>query len=187
MSISKKDLRTRALQRRHNTPLDTFSQAITLHLLKTLPRDAKVGVYYPLSYELDLRSLRDQRSDIMWYLPRVDSHQNGIFHYYPWATPLTEGAFHILEPPCQKTPWHPKAGDWLLIPLLAFNREGFRLGMGGGYYDRYLASLEKGVLTVGVGMLTDEEDTLPVAPWDIALQALVHEEGFSYFPLSPNL
>jgi 5-formyltetrahydrofolate cyclo-ligase len=67
--------------------------------------------------------------------------------------------------------------DVLLVPLLAFDRSGARLGMGGGHYDRTIASLrERGrILAVGIGFSCQELSTVPTDPHDIILDRIATE------------
>ncbi|MEC8061522.1 MAG: 5-formyltetrahydrofolate cyclo-ligase, partial [Pseudomonadota bacterium] len=68
-------------------------------------------------------------------------------------------------------------------PLLAFDRRGYRLGYGGGYYDRTLANLRDGdgVLAVGVGYAAQEVAAIPVEDHDARLDAIVTEAGVLEF------
>lgn len=70
-----------------------------------------------------------------------------------------------------------RPGEWQLtiVPLLAFDREGYRLGYGKGYYDGLLAGL--GGLAVGVAFACQEHPALPREPHDIPLDLIVTEEG----------
>jgi 5-formyltetrahydrofolate cyclo-ligase len=68
----------------------------------------------------------------------------------------------------------------LLVPLLAFDRAGYRLGYGGGFYDRTLAALrarDRGVLAVGVGYRAQEVDAVPRDANDQRLDLIVTEAG----------
>ncbi|MBV8095888.1 MAG: 5-formyltetrahydrofolate cyclo-ligase [Acetobacteraceae bacterium] len=66
--------------------------------------------------------------------------------------------------------------DYLLVPLLAFDRRGHRLGYGAGYYDRTLAGLP-GAYTLGCAFAAQEMDEVPAGPHDIALDAIATERG----------
>jgi 5-formyltetrahydrofolate cyclo-ligase len=70
----------------------------------------------------------------------------------------------------------PCAPDFLLVPLLAFDRRGRRLGYGGGYYDRTLADLP-GRFAMGVGYAAQELDEVPAGPYDVLLDAVATERG----------
>jgi 5-formyltetrahydrofolate cyclo-ligase len=66
--------------------------------------------------------------------------------------------------------------DVLLVPLLAFDRRGRRLGYGGGYYDRTLAALP-GAVALGIGYAAQELDEVPAGPEDAPLAAIATEAG----------
>jgi 5-formyltetrahydrofolate cyclo-ligase len=65
---------------------------------------------------------------------------------------------------------------FLLVPLLAFDRRGHRLGYGGGYYDRTLAALP-GATAIGVAHAAQELDEVPAGPEDARLDAIATEVG----------
>ncbi len=76
---------------------------------------------------------------------------------------------------------HPPTGefvtpDWLIVPLLAFDRSGARLGYGGGYYDRTLALLS-GATAIGVAYAAQEIAQVPTGPHDVPLHAIATEQG----------
>jgi 5-formyltetrahydrofolate cyclo-ligase len=69
--------------------------------------------------------------------------------------------------------------DVLLVPMLAFDRRGYRLGYGGGFYDRTLAELRKlkPVVAIGVAYAEQEMDEVPVADYDEPLDWILTERG----------
>lgn len=79
----------------------------------------------------------------------------------------------------------PAAGDWLvpevlIVPMLAFDRDGFRLGYGGGFYDRTLAALRadgRGALAIGLAYAGQEVARVPREDTDAALDLVVTEAG----------
>lgn len=102
------------------------------------------------------------------------------FRLWEPGTLMTEGAFGALIP---------KQGDWmepeiLVVPLVAFDARGGRLGYGGGFYDRTLERLRgKGpVLAVGLAFAAQEVAEVPLEPVDQRLDMIVTEEGVRSFP-----
>ena len=70
--------------------------------------------------------------------------------------------------------------DVVLLPLLAFDKKGYRLGYGKGYYDRYLKRLSEGGVNpcrIGLSFFRQRVDELPTDPWDEPLDAVIHEHG----------
>jgi 5-formyltetrahydrofolate cyclo-ligase len=97
------------------------------------------------------------------------------FREWTPETPMTEGAFGA-EVPAE--------GDWLepglvIAPLLAFDRRGFRLGYGGGFYDRTLARLRalRPTRAVGLAYAAQEVEAVPAGPTDARLDAIVTERA----------
>jgi 5-formyltetrahydrofolate cyclo-ligase len=101
------------------------------------------------------------------------------FRAWSPGAPMVEGAFKALIP---------ASGDWvvpevLIVPLLAFDARGYRLGYGGGFYDRTLEGLRaRGpVLAVGYAFAAQEVDEVPTDATDQRLDALVTETGVRIF------
>ena len=116
------------------------------------------------------------------YLPRVIKEKVG-FNYYPVADlkDLAPGTFGILEP----TGDHPAEWeeiDLVLVPGLAFDLKGRRLGFGKGYYDRVLTQLKKSAFTIGLGYSFQVVEQVPSVSHDIPLKAVLSEKGFHYCP-----
>ncbi|ORU91679.1 MAG: 5-formyltetrahydrofolate cyclo-ligase [Cycloclasticus sp. symbiont of Bathymodiolus heckerae] len=107
------------------------------------------------------------------------------FVRYSWGDELINNSFNIAEPlTTEKLP--PKLLSTILIPLVGFDREGHRLGMGGGYYDRTLnfmlqKSCQKKPLLIGVGYSLQKVNHIQAQPWDVPLDAIVTECGLACF------
>ena len=98
---------------------------------------------------------------------------------------MTHNRYGILEPQLNCSHVSPVAQlDIILMPLVAFDSKGNRLGMGGGYYDRTLSftqhqtgfhspSEKRAPKLVGIAHDIQEVDALPIAPWDVPLDAIV--------------
>jgi 5-formyltetrahydrofolate cyclo-ligase len=150
----------------------------------TLPQGAVVSGYWPLAGELDprpaLRRLEAAGHPIA--LPRVQGDGQPLqFHAWPAEAALVQSGFKVMEPAAEAPVLVPRV---LLVPLLAYDRRGHRLGWGKGYYDRTLAALrqaEPAPLAIGVAFAAQEVDALPAAPYDQKLDALVTELGVQHW------
>ena len=94
-----------------------------------------------------------------------------VFHRWTPQMPMVEGPFRALIPAIAEelTP------GVLLVPLLAFDRRGYRLGYGGGFYDRTLAQLRAAgnILAIGFAHAAQEVPVVPTEPTDAALDVIV--------------
>jgi 5-formyltetrahydrofolate cyclo-ligase len=98
------------------------------------------------------------------------------FHLVPEGDVLKPGAFGIHEPLAH---WPKVRPRLLLVPLLAFDSTGHRLGYGGGFYDRTLFALKSGpaIRAIGLAYAGQEVEFLPHAAHDIRLDAVLTEQG----------
>lgn len=112
------------------------------------------------------------------YLPRVAADRTH-FDYYPVPDfkNLSAGTFGILEPSGNRpAAWEDI--DIALVPGLAFDLRGHRLGFGKGFYDRALPLLKKNTLTIGLGYSFQTVERIPDEPHDVLLKAILSEKGF---------
>jgi 5-formyltetrahydrofolate cyclo-ligase len=146
-----------------------------------LPRGAVVSGYWPLAGELDIRPLLHQIHDHGHPigLPVVKGKgQPLLFRAWSPGAALVQGSFKVLTPPEGAPELVP---DVLLVPLLAFDRDGYRLGYGGGFYDRTLEKRRREahsghpVLAIGIAFAAQETDKLPKGPFDQPLDWIVTE------------
>lgn len=112
-------------------------------------------------------------------LPRTSGDRIS-FHSWKPGDPLVVGRFNIPEPDSKAPDSKAKEcrPELILVPLLAFDRQGYRLGYGGGYYDRYLAAhrAKRTVRAVGIAFAGQEMPELPHEETDEPLDAVVTEE-----------
>ena len=168
--------RARALRLRFDPAL---GQAVTRHLLEALALQpgAAVAGTWPLAGEMDLRDL--------WHALHARGHRVLLPQTPPRGQALifrawTPGAPMVAERFGTARPDGPVGmPDLLIVPFLAFDAAGHRLGYGGGYYDRTLAALP-GVPAVGAGFAALRVDSLPVGPHDRALDQIFTEHGRAY-------
>jgi len=111
-------------------------------------------------------------------LPRVQGRGRPLaFHAWRPGDPLLAGPFGVMEPDPDAPALRPRV---LLVPLLAFDRQGGRLGYGAGYYDLVLHALRAlcpPPLAIGVAFAAQEVDRVPTGPRDQPLDAVVTERA----------
>ncbi|MEC5398488.1 5-formyltetrahydrofolate cyclo-ligase [Uliginosibacterium sp. H1] len=157
---------------------EQFTAAIAQHLSALLARQAPtvVGFCWPYRGEVDLRA-----AVAAWLaggpgrvaaLPVVD--EAGM-HFSAWApdTVMTAGRYDI-PVPAEDRAVQP---DLLLVPVNAFDARGYRLGYGGGYFDRSLARWLPRPVTVGVGFSLAAVEDLLAEAHDIPMDWIVTENG----------
>ncbi|MBE3596881.1 MAG: 5-formyltetrahydrofolate cyclo-ligase [Hydrogenibacillus sp.] len=127
------------------------SARIVERLLETpeYARARVIAAYMPLPGEVDIRPLfeRARRAGRSILLPRVErSGSSLVFYPFTDSSALIQGKLGIWEPdPSRVEPAEPSSIDLVIVPGLAFDRRGYRLGYGGGYYDRTLSLLVRSV------------------------------------------
>jgi 5-formyltetrahydrofolate cyclo-ligase len=140
-----------------------------------------VAGYYPTSKEFDCLPLLDRLAGEGWTmaLPVIVGDAPLLFRRWAPGAPLTRGTRGMMEPASGDIV-HP---DVLLIPLLAFDAHGSRLGLGGGHYDRTLEALRRERLVTAIGLAFDAQEVaqLPVCPHDQRLDFILTPSGARRF------
>ncbi|MCD6055738.1 MAG: 5-formyltetrahydrofolate cyclo-ligase [Gammaproteobacteria bacterium] len=153
-------------------------------------KEAKhIALYHSIDGEMPAESI----SQLIWqskkaaYLPVVTPIQSQLcFAPYRQNTPLIRNSFGILEPEANLgIIIDPALLDIVIVPVVAFDNQGHRLGRGGGYYDKTFSFLRKQFLhkprLIGLAYAFQEQAQLPVDEWDIALSAVITEQGVQTF------
>ena len=173
----KPSLRKHFLNLRLNVKID-FKPIITNLDLYLAKQDYKtIGLYYPINNEIDIINILpfiDSSKTIS--LPRI--HDNEI-HFYNWNRKLSDlipnEKFNLREPKAESN--NLVKPDIIITPLIAFDHQLYRLGYGGGYYDRYFTE-NTNVIKVGIASNIQKSTTLlPVESHDIKLDAIITESG----------
>ena len=126
-------------------------------------RDAKtVLLYYPIQNEVDVLPLVKKYKHEKTLLFPVSHRRSMTVHPYAGNEHMHRGKFGIPEP---TTPAYTGDIDLVIVPAVAFDAKGRRLGRGGGYYDRFIKKLTHAVL-VGVGYDFQLVDEVPAARHD---------------------
>jgi 5-formyltetrahydrofolate cyclo-ligase len=178
---SKNALRKTLLETRlHAAPGPAGTEALSRRLLDALKRyePACVGFYWPLPGEFDARA-----AIAIWLAPGVHRQaslpvvrkRGEALEFHAWApdTPMKIGHHRIPEPAAEVA----VVPDLLFVPCVGFDGEGYRLGYGGGYYDRTLATWpgKTKPITVGVAYEACRTDALQREAHDIPLDLIVTE------------
>ena len=152
-------------------------------------RSRRIAAYLSVDGEVDLRPLLDSLQGMgkLLALPVIERNNRMSFFSHRPEAPLTCNRFGI-EEPAPGAPWiNTRALGLVLAPLVAFDDQGNRLGMGGGFYDRHFGGLPERLrpLLVGVAHEVQRADALPAAPWDVPLDGILTEAGWRTF--SPRM
>lgn len=160
-----------------------IADAVAVHLdavLATRVRDVEgkvVSGYWPIKGELDLRPWLTalHNRGVLIALPVVETPASPlIFRRWQPGMIMERGFWNIPVPPRHADEVAPTIA---LSPLVGWDAAGFRLGYGGGYFDRTLAALTPRPLTIGVGLQAARIATIHPQPHDIPMTAIVTEAG----------
>jgi 5-formyltetrahydrofolate cyclo-ligase len=177
----KATLRREALARRDALPADVRAAAAQAIAARPFPVAVQPGTivsgFMPLKSEINplllLRNLAQAGARLA--LPVVAGRgQPLIMRAYAIGDQLASGVWGIREPKPEAPEVLP---DILIVPLLAFDRNGHRLGFGAGYYDMTISSLraQKPVIAAGIAFAAQEITTVPVTPRDARLDLVLTE------------
>ncbi|MGN6749859.1 MAG: 5-formyltetrahydrofolate cyclo-ligase [Xanthobacteraceae bacterium] len=178
---AKAELRRDALARREALPAQARQEAAEAIAARDFPLRIASGTivsgFMPLKSEINplplLRKLADGGASLA--LPVVAGRGKPLtMRAWTWGEPLVAGVWGIREPPLAAAEVDP---DVILAPLLAFDRAGYRIGYGAGYYDLTLAHLrkKKPITAVGIAFAAQEIETVPRTAFDARLDLVLTE------------
>jgi len=161
--------------------------ASRLHALDAMPRAGFVAGYWAVDGEIALHAWQTSLpAECTYCLPVLCDDER--LRFAPWRAgdALVANRFGIPEPDIEPAQLlEPGALAAIVLPLVAFDAQCHRLGMGGGWYDRSLApvrDVEPRPLLVGVGYELQRVDALAPAPWDVPLDAVCTESATYQHP-----
>jgi len=136
--LDKNSLRKWAKEERAKLDIKALSKKLAQKLKETEEyKNAKnIMIFYPLKDEVDLLELTNDRAKT-FYLPKIDG-DNLFCCKFDKNTELCESCFHTKEPVTGQAIFTPPP-DLVIVPALAADKNNFRLGYGGGFYDRFLS------------------------------------------------
>lgn len=193
--LEKQQLRRTMRQRRRALP-EKVRQFAALRLIRFvkqsgfLARYQKFGFYFPAQYEINCLPLLNELLFLkkQCFLPQIHKRYERLL-YFSLLTKKTQNwylnRYHILEY-ASETRLRARQLDILFMPLVAFDEVGFRLGMGGGYYDKTLAYLKqrrfwKKPIRVGLAFECQKVVRLKPDLWDIPLDYVITEKQIYRF------
>jgi 5-formyltetrahydrofolate cyclo-ligase len=181
VTSAKTELRAAALSRRDALPADARKAAAEAIAARKFPLAITPGTiisgFMPLKSEINPLPLLQKLSQAgaRLALPAIAGRGKPlIMRAWQFGAPLDRGQWGIREPKPDAPDVEP---DILLVPLLAFDREGFRLGYGAGYYDMTIHRLRtrKPMTAVGIAFAAQEVPKIPTTPRDERLDLVLTE------------
>ncbi|MDA7742278.1 5-formyltetrahydrofolate cyclo-ligase [Francisellaceae bacterium] len=188
----KNDLRIQLRKKRQalsSSDKKTFSKQILTHLPKlTLNTSQNIGIYLSTEDELSTAPLIEEllSKNIKLYVPVLHPilKRTLWFQEYTSTTETCLNKFQIKEPVFDSrkiiAPWEL---DIVIMPLMAFDHQGNRLGMGGGFYDTSFRFNSAHKISRFIGLAYDFQriENCPTEPWDIKLNGVLTPEYFKLF------
>lgn len=181
LETQKQVMRTDARSRRRSITADAMEEAATkvaamdLWFLDVSPKI--IGAYFPVRSEFDCLPLVRRLVGEGWRVALPVVKQNSPLEYHEWTfgEPMENGPFGIPQP-VNGVLLSPSI---VLVPLLAFDRQCFRLGYGGGHYDRTLEVLRSQHKVVAIGLAFDSQEVaeVPVCSYDQQLDWILTPSG----------
>ena len=172
--IRKKILQIRKKQNNKNIKF-SFLKVFT-ELKKRISKKKIVGGYYPVNFEIDILEILEnleKKIGIQLSLPVIK--KNNEMDFYSWSTKnlLKLNKYGIPEPEKTKKVFP----DIIFVPVVAFDNRLYRIGYGGGYYDRYIQKIKKikKILIIGMAFSFQEVSKLPINEHDKKLDFIFTE------------
>jgi len=189
MQVTRQILRKKYRHKRRSLD-ESFQEDSSYQLVENIKRLSRlktinnIAVYLANDGELNLSPLINWcwESHINTYLPVIHPFCSGhlLFLQYHESSVMQKNCYDILEPRLDVRKVLPVSSlDIILTPLVAFDDTGARLGMGGGYYDRTLATWYKSKNTlnkpypIGIAHDCQKADNIPIGYWDIPIPEVI--------------
>ena len=176
---TRKSLTTQEWREKSNLICYHLQTSVVLSKAKT------ILAYFSFRQEPDLTSLflnkPNGELDKVWGFPRCVG-KSLDWHHWKYDDPVINGAYGIVEPHPELPKIHAQEVDLILVPCVACDHKGYRLGYGGGYYDRLLSSSEwQTIPTIGIVFDFAYLPQIPIEDWDQTLGAICTEKGLQKF------
>ena len=172
--IRKKILNIR--KKKNNKNIKFSFSKIFKEIKKNISKKKIVGGYYPVNFEIDILEFLEklEMKGLQLCLPIVK--KDNKMDFYSWSTKnlLKLNKYGIPEPEQIKKVFP----DIILVPLVAFDSRLYRIGYGGGYYDRYIKKLsnKKNLLKIGIAHSCQKINRVPTNKYDKKLDIIINEK-----------
>jgi 5-formyltetrahydrofolate cyclo-ligase len=140
-------------------PIHRNGEVNTWHILKDL------FAYYPQVKVVVPRMLKGNALENVWVSPQTVFVQNQLGIPEPTAGKIVA----------------PDTIDLVLVPLLAYDQLGYRVGYGKGFYDRFLTQCRQGVIKIGLSYFPPHQENMAAEPWDVRLDMCIQPLGMTRF------
>lgn len=186
--MDKKNIRKKIIAKRKsiaNSKYQYASKVITHKLLSlnAYTNAQQIGLYMAINNEIDLKKIwqNAQQNAKNCYFPRIKNTDKMQFYKACNPDQFTKNQWGILEPfAIPENYIEPNALDIIIIPMVAFDNYGNRIGMGAGYYDKALQNCVQTIL-IGVGYEFQKITKINAETWDVKLDIIVTEDEIYYF------
>ena len=183
MPTTKSALRKTLLQQRRSFTVEQWQTKSTqicdrLQSLSLLQQAETIFAYFSFRQEPDLAALFTQPKK--WAFPRCVDRSLEWHLWQPGET-LNRGKYGIFEPMPTAPQIAPAAADLILVPTVAIDNRGYRLGYGGGFYDRLLSQPQcANIPTVAIIFDCALIEAVPIEPWDTKMNFICTETKLKF-------
>ena len=178
--MSKDNLRKKIINLRktnYNDQVITFTQFKRILKKLNLRKNINIGGYYPINSEIGCLEILEklEKNNYKISLPVTKKKNNMDFYEWSFKDSLKVSNRGIPEPIANKKVFP----DVLIVPLVGFDNYKFRLGYGGGFYDRYISKILKikKIVTIGFAFSIQEIKKIPVNKHDQKLDIILTNKG----------
>lgn len=140
--------------------------------LKEFRKARIIAIYYPTANEIDLKELFEEKFKT-WLLPKALGNSIMTFFEVENFDHLIPGRYGVMEPHSSSRFVKKSAIDLVITPALAYDKNKYRLGRGGGYYDKLLGELPEETTTIGICFKELVQEDLAFEEHDKAVDILI--------------
>lgn len=171
---SKKELRKKAKEIRNSLDIKKISEKIieNIQSLKIYKMAKNVMIFYPLKHEVNLLALLNDNKN--FFLPKVEG-ENLLVCPYQKGDKLVESRYKSKEPLTESI--NANILDIIFVPALTVDENFNRLGYGGGFYDRFLSSVNKEIIKIVAIPEVLISSKLPSEAFDVKIDAIISEKN----------